>query len=707
LVQSVYVIFIIVGLNHWGACCWFAAGLHAERERGRSWLDASTADGSLMLIEASSTYQYCTALLWSTSQMTFGSTEVHPQTVEEKVLNVAYLLVGVMCFSFLVSAFTASVVEALSSRQEARATMSSLRQFLSTSGLRTSLRMRVERHVANALSIKRKPLSVSEAVVLPSLSTVLRGELRCALCWGKITTHPLLKLAAVVDLYAMQRICGQWVDFLVLLSGETLFHVGAHAEHVYCVKSGELLYRWTPAGEIDAMDDHVPEATAWLCEAAFWTQWRCVGTATVETASTEILQLNADNFVTGLLKAPLLHDVVIEYGQLFHARLMMAVPPQSLLPNDLRVPGTTFHELLMMMHTDLRIYIGLVGVELLRKRRHLMFPSNVSHDRINELEHEVCAGRRVLTLNDAGEAESICVVTVIKMQDAFGKVFAELGQWSVDHRMQSQCRLPGLKQEAGEGPEATLKRLMKGKLSPLLPGISLGTAEESMELQASKHFGIPTRYMQNMRKAHFDPDVCPIRVLHLVKGQCLISHGIAEEQVEIAKNDGQKKKVRRLNTLRVSKARVEIPDEHPPVQADIYAVADGDSVSMFAWLTEAEMKFLTTTSGDHDLQLTLDSLCHEVEALYRLSSYGFRSTNLSPFDNTGPPDGAALMHGGGARSPSGNRSPAAAPCVPATMPTRIGSERRDSSERHRKSSKSSGASHDEVREKRTLRTARL
>ena len=70
---------------------------------------------------------------------------------------------------------------------------------------------------------------------------------------------------------------------------------------------------------------------------ALWTKWVHVGTA-VTLAESEILVINADAILNAVPKHRLIHEVTLEYSQLYHHRVITARPPLHTWPTDLSVP---------------------------------------------------------------------------------------------------------------------------------------------------------------------------------------------------------------------------------------------------------------------------------------------------------------------------------------------------------------------------------
>jgi len=500
---------LILWINHLLTCLWYAVSQYLPSDTTYTWLDKPIGEDGPLYRDAGLRYQYFTAYHWSITQMTPGSMQVVPMNTVERIVNILCLVFGLFFFSTIISTLSAKSMQWRLARQETTNNLTKLRRFLVQMKVRAPLGIRIERHIGEAM-LWQKPLTTKDVHILQLLSMSLKIDLQIELSWRPMLVHPFFKLAAQVDVLVMKAMCCEATDWQVLAPYENLFLAGNAAKHAHFILTGELTYTQEPltSKELAHSETSVPVET-WLCEAALWTHWTHVGT--IEShAACQVLILEPSAAIKALSKGTVLFPMVCEYVRIFHMRLCTSVPPKRPWPNDLRVIDTEFDELVLMMNPEIRTFASLLALYELKetKAKSPFTYMQLSSKIIDELQDEVASGECVLVSTPTGEVHRLSVVCALHLTDQDGKVLAQLGKLRGKHRqlaasgqgcqVQAQCRLPGLKQAAGEGFEEALERLLRGRLPQFADLVEVSNHERKVEIKKSPHFGILTRYIRNV-----------------------------------------------------------------------------------------------------------------------------------------------------------------------------------------------------------------
>ncbi|CAK0872505.1 unnamed protein product [Prorocentrum cordatum] len=260
---------ILVWINHTIACFWCFLGREdAVSDTGYTWMNLAGATGEGPTYSAYGvSYQYTTAFHWSLTQMTPGSMQVVPVNSVERIFNICCLMGGLMVFSTLVSAISASVAQLKIDMQGHSREMGRLSAFLHRSHIHPEIRMQVCKQVKVKL-MHRRPLVVKDLQspgVLDMLSLSLRHTLQLQLCNPHFLEHPLLNFCSNTDIAMWEEICMTCANFSVLVKGDNLFVFGAKAEGMYFVVHGPLLYDLDDSFRTRVSKE--AETGAWLSEA--------------------------------------------------------------------------------------------------------------------------------------------------------------------------------------------------------------------------------------------------------------------------------------------------------------------------------------------------------------------------------------------------------------------------------------------------------
>merc|ERR1712136_782 len=145
-----------------------------------------------------------------------------------------------------------------------------------------------------------------------------------------------------------------------------------------------------------------------------------------------------------------------------------------------------------------------------------------------------------------------------------------------DADVSTACRLPGGKSERHESPTETAQRLLESTLSPLMGCVSLQECSLEIQWQESSKYHVPTKYVKTVVKAEltstFSTAVC------------------------------------RLDDEWLDGGALPRPLPQGIVRRDVLAMTGLSGVSLYAWLTDDEFKFLRHPDNELNLRSWLHAL---------------------------------------------------------------------------------------------------
>jgi hypothetical protein len=238
-----------------------------------------------------------------------------------------------------------------------------------------------------------------------------------------------------------------------------------------------------------------------LAEAALWTIWTHVGSA-VAAEYTEVAQLDVEKIASPLKRSTALNLLTLDYCKSFHRRLQAAKPPTSVWPDDLQVPLTEWHDMVLAMTRDSQAVIGLDAL----KQATLGRKWKKSMNGLTELGKEVEAGKSTVMLTAAGELERVTSLVAFKIFNSEGSLLIQIGK-EESGRMKPSCQLPGGKQDRGELVTDTFERLLGSKLTKIADHVGVIKTERETVTKESKEFGVKTKYLRNIVHARLGGDV--------------------------------------------------------------------------------------------------------------------------------------------------------------------------------------------------------
>jgi len=481
--------FLVCWGNHLITCVWWTIGRRGYSDTGNRWVE-DVLDNERYL-DVSKTFQYIIAFHWALSQICLGAAQVHARNVVEQVFTVICLLAGLLLGTSLISLLSAEMVNEQMARRKRTDKLKLMRRFLRQYGINPKQAASVQVLVEERMD-KKQPLSEHDFPGLDLLPTSVRMELRYCICKPCLFMHPLLRTWIGLSEAAVQRLCMDAAHLSHRRPNDEVLVAGEHAKEAYILKSGRGVYEQKPSSA-PVLHEQVLKVKGGqvIAEAAMWTEWVYVGTL-ILTEYSEVFVLSVKDFVKAIGHHALLQDTAIEYGRLFHSRLISARPPRCDYPSDVHIPLTDFEELVFHMSPQVSMAICMHAVLAFRQK----WTTHLLHS-VQKLENEVRSGRSVVLMNDKGFVRRVVSVVALRLENHMGEIFVHVAD-AADGAVAPAVHLPGGKQERGERELDSLERIMRSKLRPLDGKVVVhGMKRADTEEESYKHH-MPTKYLRTM-----------------------------------------------------------------------------------------------------------------------------------------------------------------------------------------------------------------
>jgi len=392
--------------------------------------------------------------------------------------------------SLFVSTLIATIIGVQLDTQEARCKVKTfvlfLRQNKVEAGLAHHLKQLVEKRTQET-----EMLADEDVPALALLSSPQRADVHLARSKTCLLRHPLFRLWINLSYQNVGEICVEAMIFQILRPMDDLFVSGSTSHHAFYLVRGSLAYHQDPNTSLVGARtlSNVPEES-WICEAALWTEWQHVGTASAHEPC-QLMSVHAHSLMASLGKNPVIRDVTLEYARIFQQRLALAVPPRC-WPSDVCVPGTDFGSIVHSMDSRLQELIGLQAIN------QIVMDSFFS--RCECLRGEVRNGKCSVVVTADGSVERIVCVTALRILRYDGLVLVKVGHF---HRgsFTVACTLPGGKLDRGETYGDCAKRVLSTRLHPLSEAVVFTGSMDgntSEYIAESMKFGVKTRYCRTV-----------------------------------------------------------------------------------------------------------------------------------------------------------------------------------------------------------------
>jgi hypothetical protein len=623
-------------LSHLVGCVWFAIGnLHYSDTR-EHWISSEFTDRPLM-------YQYITAFHWSVAQVTLASIEPTGVNSIERAFAIVLLLLGLFVGSTLISSLSATMVELELASKDKTEKLRTLRQFIRENSLDRHMALLVQKQVVARLG-KRDKLTDKDVPVLALLSSNLRTAVRFETFRQHLTTHPLFRLWAGLDMATTKRLCVDAMDFVFFRPKDDVFTAGSAADKAFFVVSSRLSYTQEPETSPvqERTETEVPQGR-WLSEAALWAHWTHVGTAVAE-GSCQLLAVAAERVFQAAQRYYLIRDITQEYCIHFHRRLVSSKPPSAPWPNDLQVPFTDYGDLVVSMTKPVQEAIGLQALLQAEAMAHRTWQLGRAPNTLEKLRGEVMTGKSTVVVNGQGEIERVVSVVALRIQQGDYCLedqplqLVEIGRWN-GTRIVPTCQLPGGKQERDELVGDAARRLMDSLLEPIVNRVKLVNMKRQVEWKESKEYGVRTKYLRTVCVATLEGDLdvptcqassaamptSPLRrqSSHVFKkdANLLARHSRSRMDWFFRIWERWEKLFRRASMRHATGSPLSIESPSSPVspksvevpRRPVYVVPGPKAVCFYAWFEQREFEQLRGPGGEATLDAWLATLVYHPE----------------------------------------------------------------------------------------------
>jgi len=311
VVAIVKLLIVMLVLNHYVACAWYAIG-NFERVSGRkSWLTENVEP------EHSGFYQYATSFHWSMTQFTPASMEVFPVNVWERCFTVCVIFSGLIMFSSFLSNTTSAMAQFQKMTSEQQKQKRAMKRYIADHHMSLSLQNSINIFLQSNKKARMEVASLHEQDIMAfrALPQNLLMRLHEEVFGPIIAEHALLNKLHKAEGMAFGSICHPAMAERTLGVGEELFRCGARGTQMFFLVRGTLNYFW---GYQEAVPLEVNQGE-WMCEAALWTDWVHRGRTTTSLMTCELYTLEASEFQTIVSKTQSLPEIQ-RYAKFYSSR---------------------------------------------------------------------------------------------------------------------------------------------------------------------------------------------------------------------------------------------------------------------------------------------------------------------------------------------------------------------------------------------------
>jgi len=206
-----------------------------------------------------------------------------------------------------------------------------------------------------------------------------------------------------------------------------------------------------------------------------------------------LLAIDAHGLSRSLEGNHLVSFVVVEYGRAYHSKLMAALAQGPAQVTDMELPVTSAAAILPSLPHACRLLVSTVAARKLKL---------VKRARSGGLTEEVKSGTTCLMVDSVGEVERVVSVVALRlMRPSDGKFLAEVGKVRGDG-VAAECRLPAIRQQAGETRVEAAQRLVATALPPLAEAMEITCVDpEEVAPGIKKAFKVATTYVKTLTHA--------------------------------------------------------------------------------------------------------------------------------------------------------------------------------------------------------------
>lgn len=282
--KIVRLIFLIVLVNHFLACSWYALARFTD-DPENTWLAKYIPE------DKSKLYLYFTSLHWSITQFTPATQDIAPTNVHERIFAIFVVLNALVAFSTFLSSMTAAIGRLIELNSTRTMEDALIRAFLSQRRISVLLGNRIWDAIRKRRQgAKTTNLSIKDVPFFQDMPLILQRQLRSEMYAPRVRIHPVFNYFFCNEWQVMSRICHIAVDERQLPPLDNIFIEGEAGPEAFFTMDGKFEYRTKLYNQaIIVKNDHM------IAEGVLWGTWTYRGRLTALSVCT-VVSLKAKTF---------------------------------------------------------------------------------------------------------------------------------------------------------------------------------------------------------------------------------------------------------------------------------------------------------------------------------------------------------------------------------------------------------------------------
>lgn len=299
---------LIVGINHFIACGWYAIG-SLSKPSWRDILDEESRDIA---------YRYATSLHWSITQFTPASMEIQPKNVYERAFSVLVIFIGLVMFSSFVSTITSTMTTFRVERNKRFKQKEFIRRYITENSISLALGSRISSFLSTYKFGSQRRVARNDIFLFKALPKNLRLMIDWEVYQGILIRVCFFAHVNECSPSGMLQICHIGVEEVSIASCEELFHCGKSASAMYITIAGSMQY-FHGFDEGNPVDIH-GRSRKRISEHALWLRWMHQGRI-FSLTTCDFLSICAKKLAKALVHHPELVLAGQEHAKLYYSRM--------------------------------------------------------------------------------------------------------------------------------------------------------------------------------------------------------------------------------------------------------------------------------------------------------------------------------------------------------------------------------------------------
>lgn len=297
---------VLMGICHCIGCIWFWFG---DRDVNSNWLHRYMVDrGPAEDLNKLQLYVCC--LHWALAQVTPAPLGISPETMQERIFNIIFILLGILLVSQYIAAISRSVSTIRELEEVCAKRITVLTRFTRQHGVSHALASRCVQYLRVHNRTFSKRMDAERKEVLRIFPAALQAELLHEAYAPTLCKHPLFHVIMSADPVALNLLTSEALFVVLVDSGQRL---DEPLRGINFVHQGGLSYF-----EADAQYMCDVVAGNWFCEEVLWA--RCPGLTgyfVATAAGCEVATILVNTFQNIALKRRVLLRFFANYAHTF------------------------------------------------------------------------------------------------------------------------------------------------------------------------------------------------------------------------------------------------------------------------------------------------------------------------------------------------------------------------------------------------------